>query len=186
MPESSVLTERAVRGVVADDAAVFAAFAARQLDPSYRLATIIVGNGADAEDATHDAFLSAWRHWSTVRDPDRLDAWFGRILVNSCRDLMRSRRRRPVVIDVSAELLAVAAPDDVSTDTADREAVARGFARLGADHRICLVLRYYEDLTVRQIAERTGVPEGTVKSRLHHALRELRIGLVADSIEDRT
>lgn len=187
MLEGAVLSERAVEGVVADDAADFAAFAARQLDASYRLATVIIGNATDAEDATHDAFLSAWRHWSTLRDPDRVDAWFGRILVNSCREFLRSRRRRPIVVDVSAELYANAlATTDASVDTADREAVARGFARLGPDHRICLTLRYYGDLTVRQIAARTGVPEGTVKSRLHHALRELRISLVTDASEDRT
>ena len=169
------------RGDVADDAAAFEAFAARKLDASYRIAALILGNAADAEDATHDAFVAAWRAWSSVRDPDRLDAWFGRILINRCREHLRRRRRRRV-IDISAEMLELPAGGDVSLETADREALAHGFERLSVEHRICLVLRYYGDLSVREIAEQTRVAEGTVKSRLHYGLRELRISLGDDGI----
>jgi RNA polymerase sigma-70 factor, ECF subfamily len=171
--------EYVVARVIDDQAEAFAEFAARRLDAAYRLAALIVGDGADAQDATHDAFLAAWRHWSTLRDPERVDAWFQRILVNTCRNsLRRSNRRR--VVDVSDELRAMAAPGDVSAEAADRDAVSRAFARLSVDHRICLVLRYYERLTVDEIAERTGVPAGTVKSRIHLALRQAGVTLVND------
>jgi len=166
-----VLGEAVVERGVAGDAATFEAFAARKLDPSYRIAALIIGNAADAEDVTHDAFVAAWRAWSTLRDPDRLDAWFGRILINRCREHLR-RGRRGRVVDISQELLELPA----------REALARGFARLDPDRRICLVLRYYGDLSVREIADQTGIAEGTVKSRLHYGLRELRISLVTDAI----
>ncbi len=170
--------------MVATETETFEAFAARKLDSSYRIASLIIGNPADAEDATHEAFIAAWRSWSSLRDPDRLDAWFGRILVNRCRDLLR-RQRRHRVVDISDQLLAIPAEGDVSAEAADREAVAYGFERLDADHRICLVLRYYGDLSVRQIAEQTGVAEGTVKSRLHYAQRALRMILVTDEIGER-
>ena len=156
-----------------DAEVAFAAFAARKLDTSYRIASLIVGH-ADAEDVTHDAFVAAWRGWSTVRDPDRRDAWFGRILVNRCRDALRRQRRRPVV-DISDAIGSLATTADVSSEAIDRDAIARAFARLRPDQRIVVVLRYYGDLTVPQIAAQTGLPEGTVKSRLHTSLRAMRV-----------
>ena len=180
-----MLGEGVVEGAVASDAGSFDAFAARKLEPSYRIASLILGNAADAEDVTHDSLVAAWRSWTSLRDPDRVDAWFGRILINRCRDQLRQNRRRRV-IDISAELLDLPAGGDVSVEAADREAVARAFDELDADHRICVVLRYYGGRSVRQIAEETGVAEGTVKSRLHYALRALRISLDADAMGDPT
>jgi len=180
-----VLNEQVAEGAVADDATAFTAFARRQLESSYRLAAVILGNTGDAEDATHDAFEAAWRHWHSLRDLEKADAWFGRILVNSCRALLRQRGRRPAVRDVSDQLVELPAMGDLARESAERDALDRGFARLEPDRRICIALRFYADLTVPQIAERTGWPEGTVKSRLHHALRELRVTLDSAALEDR-
>ena len=172
-----MLSDQVVDRAAGEGAAEFAAFARRRLDSSYRLAAVILGDASEAEDATHDAFVAAWRSWSTLRDPEKADAWFGRILVNACRSRQRQRRRRPQVTDVSDQLLELPAAGDHTLETADRDALAHGFARLDPDRRLCVALRYYADLTVPQIAERTGWPEGTVKSRLHHALREMRVSL---------
>jgi RNA polymerase sigma-70 factor (ECF subfamily) len=67
----------------------------RRLASSYRLAAIARGDRVDAEDATHEAILSAWARAGTLRDPAAFDAWFDRILVNVCRDRLRHRRRAP-------------------------------------------------------------------------------------------
>jgi len=170
-----MLRERAIGSAEADRAAAFTALAERHLAESYRLATLILGERADAEDATHDAFVAAWRSWGSLRDPARFEAWFGRILVNVCRDRLRQARRHPVT-DVS-DGLAVAAGADHAAAAADRDAVGRGLARLEPDQRIVLVLRYYRDLPVDEIAARMGIPAGTVKSRLHYALRDLGAAL---------
>src|SRR5437763_15134799 len=69
------------------------------LDRAYRYATLVLGSRSDAEDATHDAALAAWRRFGDLRAPDRFDAWFGRILVNSCRRQLRGRRRTPLSLD---------------------------------------------------------------------------------------
>jgi RNA polymerase sigma-70 factor (ECF subfamily) len=74
-------------------ASAFRRLADQHLDEAYRLATAILHDEADAQDATHDAFERAWRKWSTLRDESRFDAWFGRILVNECRDRLRHGRR---------------------------------------------------------------------------------------------
>jgi RNA polymerase sigma-70 factor (ECF subfamily) len=156
--------------------AVFVAFAGRRLAESYRLAAVILGDPSEAQDATHDAFELAWRRWDTLRDPGRLDAWFGRILINVCRDRLRQRKRR-TVRDVSLELGESIAAGDAFRGSVDRDEIARAFARLNEDQRLVVVLRFYADLPLEAIAERVGAPLGTVKSRLHYALAELNAAL---------
>jgi RNA polymerase sigma-70 factor (ECF subfamily) len=148
----------------------------RVLDSAYRYATLILGDRADAEDATHDAALTAWRHLGELRDPAKFQAWFGRIVVNTCRDRLRARRRRPVHVELDPELPS----PDANDGLARRDALAVAIRSLSADHREVVVLRFYADLTVEQVAARTGVGAGTVKSRLHYALRHLRAAVDAE------
>jgi RNA polymerase sigma-70 factor (ECF subfamily) len=148
----------------------------RVLDNAYRYATLILGDRADAEDATHDAALTAWRHLGELRDPAKFEAWFGRIVVNACRDRLRARRRRPVQVELDP---ALSSPD-ANDGLARRDTLALAIRSLSADHREVVVLRFYADLTVDQVAARTGVGAGTVKSRLHYALRILRAAVDAE------
>jgi RNA polymerase sigma-70 factor (ECF subfamily) len=145
------------------------------LDAAYGRAAVILGDRFEAEDAVHDAAEKAWRHWRELRSEDRFEAWFGRILVNTCRDRLR-RRRRLRLIEVAADLADDApARPPAALDAVDaRDRLRRGLSVLSADERIAIVLRYEADLTVPAIAALTGAPEGTIKSRLHHALRRLR------------
>jgi DNA-directed RNA polymerase specialized sigma24 family protein len=73
--------------------AAFGRLTDRQLVASYRLAALLLGSDVEAQDATHDAAVIAWERFASLRDPDRFDAWFQRILINVCRDRLRSRRR---------------------------------------------------------------------------------------------
>jgi len=169
------MVEEGRLGAVTRHSAVsFESIALSQLDRSYRLAALILRDPDEAEDATHDAFVQAFRNRRSLRDLNRFEAWFGRIVVNVCRDRLR-RSRRQSVVDLSAELRDDRA--DVAEPVAERMALESAFAHLSPDHRIAIVLRYYLDLTVDQIADRVGVPAGTVKSRLHHAVSELRTEL---------
>lgn len=155
---------------VANRADTFGQLTDRQLDASFRLAALILGDRSEAEDAVHDALVSAWRNWASLRDPGRFDAWFGRIVTNVCRDRTRRRRLSPIVI---ADLADRPAPDELDR-VPERDALRRALRQLEVDHRIVIVLRYFEDLTVDEIADRLGERPGTVKSRLHYALRSLR------------
>lgn len=168
----------AIETARADRAAAFRTFVDRRLDEHYRLAAVILGDSVEAEDAVHDAAVLAWRRWSSLRDRNRFDAWFGRILVNVCRDRLR-RRRRVQVVDLSP-VDDVSEPDRTG-GAIDRVALSRAMSELDAEHRIVLVLRYFLDLPVDAVADRLGVPAGTVKSRLHHALRRLRDALGSDA-----
>ena len=166
-------------------ATAFADLVEAQLDRSYRLATVILGSALEAEDAVADAALAAWRARSGMRDPDRFEAWFGRIVVNGCRDRLRARRRHPVAALPAAEIgSGLPAPDaaDFRDDVHAREEMSRAFESLEPDERIVLVLRFWRDLTVEAIAERVGVPVGTVKSRLNHATTHLRAALAVGEV----
>ncbi len=177
MEEGLAITDDAafVGNDVAAAAAAFTELVDSRLDESYRLARVILRNRTDAEDAVHDAFLSAWRRRRSLRDPARLDAWFGRIVVNACRDRLRHRRRHPTDQLAGQEHGALAPPGSVD----DRLAIGSAMQLLEADQVIVLVLRYYRDLSVPQIATLLGRPDGTVKSRIHHALKALGVALEA-------
>ena len=148
------------------------------MDSSYRLAGVILGDRVEAEDAVHDAALAAWRGFRDLRDPARFDAWFRRILVNGCRDRLRARARRRVV-DVGRELAEAEHPraGDVAETTAIRDALARALDTLSPDEQVVIAMRFHADLTVPAIAAALGIPEGTVKSRLHNAMGRLKAAL---------
>lgn len=164
-----------------DPRAAFAELADHQLAAAYRLAGVILGDAVEAQDATHDAIVVAWRRYDSLQDADRFEAWFQRILVNICRDRLRRRHRRPIVeIDLTQEF---AASGDGIAGVDDRLALERAFAQLSPEQRVAVALRFYADLTVDQIADRTRVPVGTVKSRLHAATRRLQAALGVDEEE---
>jgi RNA polymerase sigma-70 factor (ECF subfamily) len=152
----------------------------QHLDGAYRLAGVILNDRIEAEDAVHEAAVAAWRGFADLRDPARFDAWFRRILVNECRDRLRDRSRRRVV-SVTRELVEAEHPRiaDASEATAARDALARALAGLTPDEQVVITLRFHADLTVPGIAGVLGIPEGTVKSRLHHAMGRLRTAMEA-------
>lgn len=152
----------------------------RALDRAYRTARIILLDAIEAEDATHDAALSAWRRFGELRDPERFEAWFGRILVNACRDRLRGRRRLPISIEVvPVGSLERGWSPDPGERAGTSEVLREALRQLRPEHREVIALRYQADLTVDEIALRTSTRPGTVKSRLHYALRHLRTSVEA-------
>lgn len=137
---------------------------------AYRLATLVMRNASDGEDAVHDAAVLAWTRFDELRDRSLFDAWFDRIVINVCRQRLRRRGVRPLVMDVTA----VVPQADGASGRAERDALRRALDRLTPEHRAVVVLRHLEGYSIGEIAARTGERDGTVKSRLHYALRELR------------
>lgn len=160
------------RGGVPIDEAGFMALLIRRLDEANRVATWILGDPTAAEDAVQESAARAWRARDSLRDKATMPAWFGRIVVNTCRDELRRRGRRPSVADLS---LADPMLDPSIRDDADaRDEVAQALRRLSPDARVVLALRYGADLTLPAIAARLGIPEGTAKTRLRDALEAAR------------
>ena len=151
-----------------------------ELDRSYRLATVILRDSTEAQDAVHDAAVSAWRRWADLREPDRASLWFRRIVINSCRDRLRRRslqRRLEVLRGPTArEHPAIEGGHD---QVLHRDEITAAMQHLSTDARIVVVLRYGEDLSVPEIASLLQIAQGTVKSRLHNAILRLRAALEA-------
>jgi RNA polymerase sigma-70 factor, ECF subfamily len=164
---------------------IFAALIESQLDAAYRLAAVILGDAAEAEDAAHDAALAAWRNRELLRNDSSFEPWFSRIVVNVCRDRLRARRRHRIIDIGSAlgpNLAEHGQPTDPGAVLAARDAIGRALAVLEPDELLVVVLRFYRDMSVDAIADRIGIPSGTVKSRLHNALRRLRAAVEAGDV----
>ena len=173
--EGASIVESGELVVVVDETAeAFRSMTARQLDKCYRLAWAILGDAQEAEDATQDAFASAWHNRHRLRDVDKLEAWLGRTLVNTCRDRLRQRSRNRAA---PLEQWSLPPVSDHSEAASSRDEMDRALASLDPDHRIVVILRFWADMTVEEIAQRVGVAEGTVKSRLHYSMRVLRATL---------
>jgi RNA polymerase sigma-70 factor (ECF subfamily) len=151
----------------------FGRLTSARLASLYRLAAAILGDPVEAEDVTHDAAVRAWQRWDSLRDVGRFEAWFQRILINECRDRLRQRHK---VVDVAQPRtgLAVSGLSDPGTSVAERLAIAEALEMLTPEQRIVIVLHFYLDLDAEEIAARTGLRLGTVKSRFHYALQALR------------
>jgi len=179
---ASELVRRASRG----DVAAFDELVASRLPRSLRLARAIVDSPADAEDVVQEAFVSAWRSLRRLREPEKFDAWFGRILVNTARSHIR---RRGSVTPISIDRRRADSPDDEhehpgrhdpALDRVDSsDALARAIDRLTVDQRTILALHHLEERPVAQIAAVLGIPVGTAKWRLHAARQALGRALEA-------
>lgn len=167
------LVEMAARG----DRHAFEQLVEARMDRTFRTACAILGNEADARDATQETFIAAWVQLPRLRDVARFDAWLNRVILNRCRDALR-RRNRSREMELSG--LEMGAPDS-QREVADRAAFNAAFDRLSAAERSILVLHHLHQLPLTDIAGQLGVPVGTAKSRLHTARRALERALEAES-----
>ncbi len=167
------LVERAQQG----DRQAFAQIAAAASDRLYAVAIRILRDADAAGEALQTALVSIWRDLPMLRDADRFDAWSYRVVVRACHRLLRQARGRPPTIEL---LAGDAAIGDTEAAVTMRDQLERGFARLSSDHRAVLVLMYYRDLTIPEIAATLGLSPGTVKSRLHYARGAMRAAMDAE------
>jgi len=177
MPASmhAELVRQAARG----DAIAFERLIAQTADRVYRTARAILGDEADARDASQDAYMSAWRELPRLRDPSTFDAWLRRILVNACRARLRSRRRvREISLDERFDRRTPG--PSVADSVGDTDLVARAFERLDGAKRAILVMHYLNHESIASIANTLGVPAGTAKWRLSEARAALERALVAE------
>ncbi len=171
----STLIMRARNG----DEQAFASLAVAIGDRFHAVSSRILRDTDLAEDATQQALLAIWQDLPQLRDPTRFEAWSYRLLVRACyAEGRKSRRWAP-----NLRLLPAEEPTSggALNSVVDRDQLERGFRRLSLDHRAVVVLHHYLDLPLPDVAEALGVPEGTVRSRLHYAMRGLRAALDADA-----
>ena len=171
----SELVVRAQRG----DEEAFASLAVAIGNRLHAVSHRILRDTDLAEDATQQALLAIWRDLPQLRDPARFEAWSYRLLIRAC--YAEGRRTRQWAPNLRILPTDEPAWPDASGSVVDRDQLERGFRRLSVDHRAVVVLHHYLDLPLEEVAESLGVPVGTVRSRLHYAMRGLRAALEADA-----
>ncbi|GLY77525.1 sigma-70 family RNA polymerase sigma factor [Actinoallomurus iriomotensis] len=152
-----------VHRLYADHGAMLLAYVTRLLSDPYQ-----------AEDVVQETMLRAWRNAGRLSSGQgSTAAWLRRVAHNICVDRFRARRARPA--EVAADAAAAPSAEDHAGAVVDSVVVARALSRLGPAHREVLSVVYFADRTAAEAAVLLDLPVGTVKSRVHHALRRLRL-----------
>jgi RNA polymerase sigma-70 factor (ECF subfamily) len=166
-----------------DDAEAFAELMRRWEAPLQRLCTRMTGDWQQAEDLTQEAFSRVYARRRLYRAESRFSTYLWRIAINLCyNELRRSKTKNLASFGEPAcegasptEMLASEEPDPHQqlTEKESSRAVRQAILALSEDHRAVVLLRHYENLKFREIAEVLGLPEGTVKTRMCEALNQL-------------
>jgi len=166
-----------------DDPQAFAQLAGRWQRPIQNLCARMSGNLHRGEDLAQEVFARLFSRRKGYEPTGKFSTFLWRMALNICYDdLRKTSRRRELSLDSNdvagesrLELFPAgeAAPDDTMAQGESAEAVRRALAELAEPYRVVVVLRHYEDLKFREIAEVLGLPEGTVKSRMAEALTQL-------------
>jgi RNA polymerase sigma-70 factor (ECF subfamily) len=158
------------------DASAIEGFVQAYQGDVYRLALSILEDASEAEDATQEAFLAALRALDSFRGAASLKTWLFSITVNICRTRLQRQRRSERLRQLLGGILRLQSVPSVEEDAMGNEsdeALWRLIHSLDEKHRLPIVIRYYHDLSVPEIAAILGIPEGTVHSRLNSARRQL-------------
>ncbi|CAM3510117.1 sigma-70 family RNA polymerase sigma factor [Paenibacillus lupini] len=161
--------EYAAAAIKGDDEALIARI---QMDQSrlYGIAYSYMRNEADALEAIQETTFRVWNKRRTLRDPKVFTTWMTRILIRVCLDEQKKRRREQPLNNELIERDTLAATEN----GVDRMDLAVQLQKLTAKYRMVIVLKYYRDMTITEIAELLEKPDGTIKTWLHQALKQLR------------
>jgi RNA polymerase sigma-70 factor, ECF subfamily len=144
----------------------------------WRYALRLTGDASQAEDVVQETLLRAWQHPEVIGDSERpARAWLFTVARNMIIDDRRSARFRNVVGSTDEEGAPERSTPDEVNAALDRMLIGDAMAQLSAEHRAVVERSYYRGWTTAQIAMDLGIAEGTVKSRLHYAVRALRLTL---------
>ena len=169
--DQRALVERAQHG----DHDAFAELARMHVARLDSAARLILRDPDLARDAVQEGFIRAWRSLPTLRDPDAFDGWLRTLVTRACLDVVRRRSRRAVEVELTPAVEP--ATHDPAGAFADRDLLESVLKRLPPDARAVVVLHYYFDLPLPEVAATIGIPVGTAKSRLNRALTQLRAHL---------
>jgi len=178
-----------LRRAQAGDEAAFGVIMRAHYERTYRLICAILHNEADARDVCQEVWLTVWKQLATFRADSRFSTWLHPIATRRALDHLRKRRRwfdrflpYGTGDENAVEVAEPATTENAGSLAEGNETVARvraALASLPPKHRAVLALRELEGLSYEEIAQATGIPVGTVMSRLHHARR-----LLAERLKD--
>ncbi len=144
---------------------------------TYRTAYLITGDHQMAEDATQEAFLKAFANLDTLRDLEKFGSWVSMIASNYAIDLLRKKKRMIFSDNISqhADGNPGTSPQESWEKTESSQEVREALSLLEPEEREILVLKYFNELSIKEIAAITAIPAGTIKSRLFRARKKVRI-----------
>jgi RNA polymerase sigma factor (sigma-70 family) len=146
------------------------------IEPGFRLALAMLHDAQAAEDAVQEASFTAWRKIGLMHDRGRLKPWFLGVVANKCRNVRRSRWSAGVRLGVP-EHLAVVSAEDRTLHGAD---LRRAIARLGHQDRVVVVLYFYLDMPLDEVAAVTQTSAAAARARLYRAIGKLRPGVAVE------
>jgi RNA polymerase sigma-70 factor (ECF subfamily) len=181
-PRLDWAVERCKRG----DRNAYRAIADAYSDRLFRIAVLITRDQQLAEDAMQEALVRGWQNINRLRDGTKLGAWLNRILLNEVKKQTKRKRHPESPIDDARNVRDPGLALDESVLNTEIAAHLRVVLdHLNQDQRTAVVLRFYLDYTVPEIAEATGWAEGTIKSRLNRAMRTLKQAVGPELVDRR-
>lgn len=169
------LVSQAQRG----DHDAFSELIAERLPRMYGIAGLVTGSRDRAEDAVQETLMHAWRDLPRLREVGKFDAWLHRLLINACHDEGRRRKRQRGETPLTGQ--QVTGDRDPAQAIANRDELDRAFRWLSHEDRAVVVLRHYLGLSTNEAAAVMGMREGTLKSRLHRAMKSMAAAIAAES-----
>lgn len=162
-----------------DDAAAIEMFVRAHQQGVYRLALSVLDDSAEAEEAAQDSLVAAINALDTYRGDSAFTTWLYAITLNTCRGRLRKHRSRERLMETLRSIFRLGNetaphPEEAAIRNEADAAVARAVASLDEKHRLPVILRYYNELPVSEIAKLLEISEGTVHSRLFTARERLR------------
>ncbi|MEH7522547.1 sigma-70 family RNA polymerase sigma factor [Bacillus sp. JJ1503] len=157
---------------------LFTEFVRENKENLYRLAYSYVKNSEDALDIVQDSIHKAMRSINSLQDFSMLKSWFYRIVVNTSLDFLRKHKRVSIV---DAEMMETFSPG--KEDHYDNIDLERAIDQLPPEYKSIIILRYFEDLKIDEVADVLNENINTIKTRLYKALKLLRIEMQDDSIK---
>ena len=147
--------------------------------PLFRSAYLICGNREDAEDVLQDTFVTCWLCIGQLRKEESFRCWIFRIMTQTARKRAKERSRQLPDEDIVNRIDQIAVSrrmeaEDEYERTADKTVIEEALSALDQASREVVVLYYYEEMSVREVAKTLGLLEGTVKSRLYFARRKMK------------
>ena len=179
------------------DEAAFSAMYERYRQTAMRTAWLLCHNLADSEDIVQETFVQCYFHIQELKDESRFRPWMLKCLVRTGWKLMKKQKKEmpeeQMELHLERERYLESTFSGKTSGEPLEEAIAREFSgeltkavrRLSEKHRLVIVLYYYDELSVHEIAKITGCLEGPVKSRLHFARRQLK-KMLSDAGEEET
>jgi len=169
-----------LRASLAGETEAWGEIVSRYKDAVFGLCLGFLRNRADAEDLTHDAFIRAYDNLRRYRLDKRFSTWIFTIAANLCRNRLRYRKNHPVV-EQPLHLTGGRDPASVVAGEDRQARIRQALNELPYAYRAPLILRFYNDLSYREIGDILAIPEGTVKTRIHRGKAMLK-GLIEKDV----